>query len=83
MDDPHLDAIGFLKRMRHPTEGELVVPDVPLRFAGTPTSVERLPPRLGEHGREVLAETGLTGEEIAALAADGGVLLPKETERVA
>jgi crotonobetainyl-CoA:carnitine CoA-transferase CaiB-like acyl-CoA transferase len=82
-DDPHLADIGFFKRMPHPTEGTLVMPDVPLRFAGTPASVERLPPRLGEHGREVLAETGLSADEIAALAADGGVLLPEAKEQVA
>ena len=59
IDDPHLDAIGFFKRMTHPTEGELVVPDVPVRFARTPASIDRLPPRLGEHGREILHEAGL------------------------
>jgi crotonobetainyl-CoA:carnitine CoA-transferase CaiB-like acyl-CoA transferase len=80
-EDPHLAEIDFFKRMPHPTEGTLVMPDVPLRFAGTPASVERLPPRLGEHGREVLAETGLTDDEIAALAAEGSVALP-EKEKV-
>ena len=53
--DPHLDAIGFFRRMRHPTEGEVVVPDVPVRFADSPGAIDRLPPRLGEHGREILA----------------------------
>ena len=38
------------------------MPDVPLRFSETPASVERLPPRLGEHGREVLSEIGLSGD---------------------
>jgi crotonobetainyl-CoA:carnitine CoA-transferase CaiB-like acyl-CoA transferase len=78
MDDPHLDAIGFLKRMRHPTEGELVVPDVPVRFSESPGSVERLPPRLGEHGREILSEIGMRPDDIDRLAASGGVVLPKE-----
>jgi crotonobetainyl-CoA:carnitine CoA-transferase CaiB-like acyl-CoA transferase len=77
MDDPHLDAIGFLKRMRHPTEGELVVPDVPVRFSESPGSVERLPPRLGEHGREILSEIGMRPDDIDRLAASGGVVLPK------
>lgn len=80
LEDPHLVDIDFFKRMPHPTEGTLVMPDVPLRFSGTPAPVERLPPRLGEHGREVLAETGLRDDEIAALVADGGVVLSdKET----
>ncbi len=50
IDDPHLREIGFFKRMNHPTEGELVVPDVPVRFAETPAAIDRLPPHLGEHG---------------------------------
>ena len=45
IDDPHLREIGFFKRMTHPTEGELVVPDVPVRFADTPAAIDRLPPR--------------------------------------
>ena len=59
IDDPHLTEIGFFKHMAHPTEGELVVPDVPVRFADTPAAIDRLPPRLGEHGREILQEIGM------------------------
>ncbi len=59
IDDPHLREIGFFKRMNHPTEGELVVPDVPVRFAETPAAIDRLPPHLGEHGREILQEIGM------------------------
>jgi crotonobetainyl-CoA:carnitine CoA-transferase CaiB-like acyl-CoA transferase len=75
--DPHLDAIGFFKHRQHPTEGEIVLPDVPLRFAETPASIDRLPPRLGEHGRELLQEVGLQPEQIAALVASGAVVLPE------
>ena len=51
IDDPHLAKVGFFKRVSHPTEGDLVLPDVPVRFAETPAAIDRLPPRLGEHGR--------------------------------
>lgn len=76
--DPHLAKVGFFKRMSHPTEGELVFPEPPLRFAGTPASIDRLPPHLGEHGREILQEIGMAKAEIEALAKSGGVVLPKQ-----
>ena len=82
MQDPHLEAIGFLRRMRHPTEGDLVVPDVPVRFAGSPASIDRLPPRLGEHGREILQEIGMRPDEIDRLVAGGGLVLPAAGEPV-
>ncbi len=78
--DPHLEAIGFFKHRQHPTEGEIVLPDIPLRFAETPGSIDRLPPRLGEHGRELLQEVGLRPEQIAALAASGAVVLPEPSD---
>jgi crotonobetainyl-CoA:carnitine CoA-transferase CaiB-like acyl-CoA transferase len=81
--DPHLDAIGFFKHMKHPTEGDLIMPEPPVRFADTPTAIDRLPPRLGEHGREILQEIGMRPEEIDALAAGGGVVLPGAKEKVA
>ena len=76
LQDAHLQALGFFRHMQHPTEGEVIMPDVPVRFAETPGEIDRLPPRLGEHGREILREIGMRPEEIDALAADGGVVLP-------
>ena len=81
--DPHLAKVGFFKRMSHPTEGELILPEPPLRFAETPAAIDRLPPRLGEHGREILQEIGMGVGEIDALAANGGVVLPGGKEKVA
>jgi crotonobetainyl-CoA:carnitine CoA-transferase CaiB-like acyl-CoA transferase len=76
-DDPHLKAIGFFRRVSHPGEGDLMMADPPLRFSETPAAVTRLPPGLGEHGREVLGEAGLSEDEIKALAKAGGVVLPE------
>jgi crotonobetainyl-CoA:carnitine CoA-transferase CaiB-like acyl-CoA transferase len=81
--DPHLAEIGFFRQMAHPTEGGLVMPDVPVRFAGTPAAIDRLPPRLGEHGREILQEIGMRSDEIESLAKCSGVVLPHENEWVA
>lgn len=76
MDDPHLDAVGFFRHTRHPSEGEIVLPDVPIRFSETPAAIDRLQPRLGEHGREILQELGMSAGEIETLAASGGVVMP-------
>jgi crotonobetainyl-CoA:carnitine CoA-transferase CaiB-like acyl-CoA transferase len=80
MDDPHLEAIGFFRYMQHPSEGEVVMPDVPVRFAETPGAIDRLPPRLGEHGREILREIGMQPDEIDKLAASGGLVVPVASE---
>jgi len=76
MDDPHLDAIGFFRHESHPTEGEIVMPDIPMRFSDSPADIRRLQPRFGEHGREILLEAGLQPAEIDAALAAGGLLFP-------
>ena len=77
VNDPHLASIGFFRHVKHPTEGALVMPDIPLRFSDSPAEISRLPPRLGEHGREILCELGLSCEDIDALAATGALILPE------
>jgi crotonobetainyl-CoA:carnitine CoA-transferase CaiB-like acyl-CoA transferase len=77
MHDPHLKASGFFRSAAHPSEGDIVMPDTPLRFSDSPAGITRLPPRFGEHGREILSELGLSAEEIGALASAGAVTLPE------
>ena len=43
----------------------------PVRFERTQTSVRRLPPALGEQTEQILAEAGLSGDEIAKLRDSG------------
>ena len=57
--DPQLAASGFFKRATHPSEGEILYTDLPVRFGGASSTSERLQPRLGEHSFEVLREAGL------------------------
>jgi len=49
---------------------------VVLARAECPAGIERLPPRTGEHGREILRELGLLGDEIDALLKSGSVVAP-------
>jgi crotonobetainyl-CoA:carnitine CoA-transferase CaiB-like acyl-CoA transferase len=73
LTDPHLEATGFWQIMDHPTEGTLRLPGIPAAYSKTPASIRRLPPRLGEHGVEILRESGLDTAEIDALIATGAV----------
>ncbi len=61
-DDPHLKAVGFFEKYDHPQAGTYVSMKPPVKFTGTPSSIRRHPPRLGEHTEEVLAELSETQE---------------------
>jgi crotonobetainyl-CoA:carnitine CoA-transferase CaiB-like acyl-CoA transferase len=54
IEDPHLKAVNFFEEMDHPTEGRVRFCRYPVRFSGSPASVRRLAPNLGEHNAEVL-----------------------------
>ncbi len=69
VDDPHLQATGFVRTLDHPSEGRLRTPAPLGRYDGTPTAIRRPAPRLGEHSREILREAGCTDAEIDALIA--------------
>ena len=63
-NDPHLTETGFFRPYEHPTEGAIEIPDTPYRFDRESLPIRRHPPRLGEHGREVLTELGMDAQEI-------------------
>lgn len=46
----------------------------PIKFSRTPGALRYLPPKFGEHTREILAEYGLSAEEVDALLSAGVVL---------
>ena len=63
VDRLHFEEFGEVRQARHPA-----------RFDKTPASVSRPAPRLGEHGREVLAAIGYDSAAIDALVRAGTVL---------
>jgi crotonobetainyl-CoA:carnitine CoA-transferase CaiB-like acyl-CoA transferase len=73
--DPHLAAIGYFRRIEHPTEGGLLSMQVPSEWSETRPEVRRPAPRFGEHTREVLKEAGYGDAEIEALAKSGAARL--------
>ena len=79
MTDEHLDAVGFFEWIDHPTQGRIRTMVQGTRWSETPPNIRRHAPRLGEHGPELLAELGYTGEQIAALV-QAGVTLDRRDE---
>src|SRR5574341_1259664 len=71
LNDPHTQARGMVRTVKHPTAGDLRMVGIPFRFSGTPEAIRRAPPLLGQHTEEVLgAELGLSAERIAQLRAE-------------
>jgi crotonobetainyl-CoA:carnitine CoA-transferase CaiB-like acyl-CoA transferase len=64
LDEHGVPAEVSARRFDNPHDGQPT-----LTFSATPARVVGLPPEVGAHTREVLAQFGFTGEEIATLAA--------------
>ncbi|WP_454766776.1 CaiB/BaiF CoA transferase family protein [Cupriavidus campinensis] len=76
IDDPHLRATGFFDELGDPSMGTLRFPGAPVRFDGERARAA-LPPRLGEHTRDVLGQAGLDAQDIDALTRDGAAFAAK------
>jgi len=71
LTDPHTLAREMVRTVRHPKAGNLKMVGIPFRMNGTPATIRRAPPLLGEHTEEVLGgELGLSVERIAQLRAE-------------
>ncbi|WP_104203548.1 CaiB/BaiF CoA transferase family protein [Billgrantia saliphila] len=68
--DPQVKHRGMQRTL---TQGKVAVPQVacPLRFDGEPATSEVAPPRLGQDSDAILAEMGLTREDIERLRREG------------
>jgi crotonobetainyl-CoA:carnitine CoA-transferase CaiB-like acyl-CoA transferase len=73
IDDPHLKASGALLETR--VSGKTIhAPALPIELDGKHLPKRSDPPRVGEHGRELLAELGCSPEEIGQLR-DRGIVV--------
>jgi crotonobetainyl-CoA:carnitine CoA-transferase CaiB-like acyl-CoA transferase len=71
--DPHVLARDMVVDLHHPIIGPMRTVGTGARFSGMDYEVRGPAPWLGQHSAEVLAEHGLTDDEIARLFDDGVV----------
>jgi len=75
LDDPHLNASGGLLSMKVDSKS-LRVPALPLALGGKRLAKRMDPPKVGEHGRELLVQLGCSPQEIENLRERRIVALP-------
>lgn len=67
LEDPHMQATGFLAEVEHPTEGTIRQIGIPSRWSNDQPEITRQTPRLGEQSVDILADYGFSRKEIAQL----------------
>ena len=63
----------YVQLEKHHSDKAVVMHQVTPRLQGTPGTIRRAAPLLGEHTQEILQALGGTPEEIEALARHGGI----------
>lgn len=70
LDDPHVEAMGYLRRVPFPGASRPVpIIETPFRMSATPGSIRMRAPLLGEHTDQILGEIGYGADQRADLRA--------------
>jgi len=79
LDDPHFIERRVLSNYPDDDMGSFPMHHVVPHFSETAGSIRSRAPKLGEHTQEVLAEAGLSQEQVIRLLSDGVVFASKES----
>ena len=71
--DPQIIERAMVLVLEHPIAGAIKTLGVPVKLQDTPGAVRTPPPMLGQHTTDVLAELGMTSDQIEQLRNDGAV----------
>jgi formyl-CoA transferase/CoA:oxalate CoA-transferase len=69
LSDPQVEARHMIEAVEHAVLGSMKVLGTPIKLSGTPAQVRTAPPVLGQHTDTVLAELGLSVDDISQLRA--------------
>ena len=69
--DPQVQHLELAHSVNHQTLGELTLLGQPIKLSSTSFSITQASPEQGEHSAEILAEFGLSSDEITALQTQG------------
>lgn len=83
LEDPHVRAREMVVELPDEEMGSIPMHCVVPRFSATPGAIRYPAPALGEHNEEVLGALGLSGEELARLAAEGVIYRGRARRRAA
>ena len=73
IEDPHFRSGDFFTTVDYPGIGKAPIAATPVKLHGTPGTVRKRAPTLGEHSDEILKELGYSAAEIAELKESGAV----------
>ena len=71
--DPQVQHLKIAQPVEHALLGQLTLLGQPIKLSSTEFNITRASPEQGEHSMEILAEFGLSPDEIATLRAQGVV----------